>query len=163
MKCFRILRGSAQAALSRSRTRPKLSVSLGPIPVSIDFLEGEYGHKTTYQTDKTATMQGIKKFGGKMLWVLHEAEGEGIPWQIPSLVVLITHKPGKPFAFSLKFNISASIGSSRLPFLKKLQRSVEPLLLNDTMQRVPYHNEIDPDFTSLDLQRLTRTSFTEDV
>lgn len=144
-----------------------MSVSASPIPVSIDILDGEYGHRTSYQVTKTASMQGVKKFGEKVQWNLSEAVEEGIPLRVPSLVVLVSHRPNKPFKFRLKFDIDASIGFSLNPqrwsVVKRLRKKLEPVLLEDTMQRVSLENAVDSDFTSLELQRLTRTNFTNDI
>ena len=151
-------------ALSHRDLRPKMSISASPIPLSIDILDGEYGHKTSYQVAKTASMQGVKKFGEKVQWNLSEAFEEGIPLRVPSLVVLVTHRPDKPFRFRLKFDIDASIGFSLNPQRwRSLGKKVEPVLLEDTMQLVSLDNTVDSDFTSLELQRLTRTNFTNDI
>lgn len=141
-------------------------MTLAPIPVSIDILDGKYGHKKTYQIDRTAIMQGVVKFGQGVLWNLNEAKEEGIPLRIPSLVVLLTkvHDTGKPFRLKLKFSINASIGLSLNPQRSSIfAKPVEPVLLDDSMQLIPDGNEVDPDFTSLEVQCLTRTNFSDDV
>lgn len=115
-------------------------------------------------------MEGVVKFGQRVLWSLNEAKEEGIPLRIPSLVVLVTkaNETGKPFRFRVKFSINASIGLSLNPkrssiFANIFAKPVEPVLLDDTMQLIPTGNEVDPDFTSMDVQRLTRTNFSDDV
>ena len=115
-------------------------------------------------------MEGVNKFNRKISWSLSEAHSEGIPLRVPSLVVLVTHEAhetGKHFKFKLKPSIDASIGLSmnplRSPIWSMLSNPLQPILLDDTRQLIPYGNDIDPDFTSLDLQRLTKTSFTSDL
>ena len=112
-------------------------------------------------------MQGVVKFGQGVLWNLSEAKEEGIPLRIPSLVVLVTPKAqdtGKPFRLKLKFSMNASIGLSLNPQRSSIfAKPVEPVLLDDTMQLIPDGDEIDPDFTTLDVQCLTRTNFSDDV
>ena len=147
-------------------TRPKLTLSANPIPISVDLLEAEYGHTKTYQLEETATMRGTRKFGAKMNWNLNEAKKEGIPLRVPSMVVLVTHKVDKPFKFKLKFDIDASIGFPLDPqhwtIVRKLRKKLEPVALTETSQLVPLENNIDSDFTSLDLESLTKTNFTND-
>ena len=144
-----------------------MSLNLGPIPVNIDIEGGQYGHKKTYQIDRTAIMQGVVKFGQGVLWNLNEAKEEGIPLRIPSLVVLVTtkaHETGKPFRFKVRFSINASIGLSLNPQRSSIfAKPVEPVLLDDTMQLIPTGNEVDPDFTDLEVERLTRINFSDDV
>ena len=111
-------------------------------------------------------MQGVVKFGQGVLWTLNEAKEEGIPLRIPSLVVLVTkaNETSKPFRFKVKFSINASIGLSLNPQRSSIfAKPVEPVLLDDTMQLIPTGDEVDPDFTSLEVQRLTRTNFSDDV
>ena len=111
-------------------------------------------------------MQGVVKSEKGVLWNLEEAMEEGIPLRIPSLVVLVTnaHETGEPFRFKLKFSIKASIGLSLNPQRSSIfAKPVEPVLLDDSMQLIPTGNEVDPDFTSLEVQRLTRTNFSDDV
>lgn len=151
--------------LTHRDNRSKVSLSIPPIPVTIDILDSEFGRKKTYQVDRIASMEGIEKgfpHPKKVQWNLNEANEEGIPLRIPHLVVLVTYKAGNPF--KLKFAIDASIGLSlnpqRWPIFAK---SLEPVLLFDEMQLIPTGNEIDSDFTSLDLMRLTRTSFIDDI
>ena len=150
--------------------RPKVSLTLTPIPVSIDILDAKYGHKKTYQIDRTATMQGVIKFGCGVLWNLNEAKEEGIPLRIPSLVILVTKavrengNSNDAFRFKVKFSINASIGLSLNPQRSSIfAKPVEPVVLDDRMQLIPAGEEVEPDFTSLDIQRLTRTSFSDDV
>ena len=145
--------------------RPKLSMSAGPVPINVEILE--YGRTKTYRIDRTASMEGVNKFKRKVLWSLNEANQEGIPLRVPSFVVLLTHKAhqtGRPFNFKLKFSIEASIGLSLNPqrwsvFAPRL----EPVRLENTMQLVPLGKEIDSDFSSLELQRLTKTNFTDEA
>ena len=112
-------------------------------------------------------MQGVVKFGQGVLWNLNEAKEEGIPLRIPSLVVLVTtkaHDTGTPFRLKVKFSINASIGLSLNPQRSSIfARPVEPVLLDDTMQLIPDGSSVDPDFTSLEVQCLTRTNFSDDV
>ncbi len=109
-------------------------------------------------------MQGVVKSRRGVLWSLSEAKEEGIPLRIPSLVVLVTkaHETGQSFRFKVKFSIDASIGLSLNP-QRSFAKPVEPVLLDDTMQLIPTGDEVDPDFTSLEVQRLTRTNFSDDV
>ena len=111
-------------------------------------------------------MQGVVKFGQGVLWNLNEAKEEGIPLRIPSLVVLVTkaHDAGQPFRLKVKFSINASIGLSLNPQRSSMfAKPVEPVRLDDTMQLIPDGDSVDPDFTSLEVQCLTRTNFSDDV
>ena len=116
-------------------------------------------------------MQGVVKFSHGVLWNLNEAKEEGIPLRIPSLVVLVTttmkahhETEDKPFRFKVKFSINASIGMSLNPQRSSLfAKPVEPVLLDETMELIPTGNEVDADFTELEVERLTRTNFRDDV
>ena len=150
--------------------RPKLSLSLGPSPATIDILDTEFGRREKYQIHRTALMEGVNKFNRKVSWSLNEAKSEGIPLRVPSLVVLVTHEAhetGRPFKFNLRLSIDVSIGLSvnpqRSPIWSMLSKPLQPILLNDTRQLIPYGSNIDPDFTSLELQHLTKTNFTNDL
>ena len=134
-----------------------------PTPLSIDLLDVQYGHKKNYQIERTASMTGVAKgipHLKKVLWSLNEAVQEGIPIRPPSLVALVTYKEGTPF--KLKFEIEASIGPSVNP-RRWFAKPVKPIVLNEEMQLIPPGNEIDSDFTSLDLMTLTRTVLTDDT
>ena len=141
--------------------RSKASLSFTPLPVSIDIVDGEFGHQKMYQIDRCATMQGSEKGfpqPKKVHWSLNEANEEGIPWRIPYLVVLVTYKAGRPF--KVKFAINASIGPSLNPQRWQIfAKSLEPVPLHDGMQLIPSGGKVDDDFTPLDLGRLTKTSF----
>ena len=112
-------------------------------------------------------MKGVVNFGQGVLWNLNEAKEEGIPLRIPSLIVLVMTKAhetlGKPFRFKVKFSINASIGLSlnlQLSFM--LAKPVDFVLLDDSMQLIPIGDDVDLDFTDLEVERLTRTEFRDD-
>ncbi|KAL6717721.1 hypothetical protein ACLMJK_005636 [Lecanora helva] len=143
--------------------KPKISVNAFPMPVSVDISGGEYGHRKTYQIDRIARMDGSPKgipVKNQVQWNLNEASQEGIPPAPPSLVVLITYK--KATSFNLRFTVNASIGRSLNPQRWAMfAKSLEPISLNEGMQLIPCDNEVDSDFTCLDLQSLTRLTLAE--
>ena len=135
------------------------------IPITIDLLEGERGHKRTYVVDRIASMQGSERgfpYAKEAVWTLEEANQEGIPWRIPSLVVLVKYTAGSHF--KAKFTIDAKIGWSINPMRWPIfAEASKPVTFDGKTELAPEGDgEFDNDFTFLDLSKLTRLDFTDD-
>ena len=134
------------------------------IPITVDLLEGELGHRKTYSIDRTAGMHGLERgfpLAKEAVWTLEEANQEGLPWRIPSLVLLL--KRTSATRFKAKFTIDAKIGWSINPMRWPIfAEAAKPVTFDGETQLIPEgEEELDQDFTFLDLSRLTSLDFSD--
>ena len=141
-----------------------LSVALPGIPVTIDLFNAELGHSKKYSIDLIASMQGSKRGFPKAkeaVWTLEEAKQEGIPWRIPSIIVIIKYSPGA--GFFANFNVQAKVNASLNPRSWAVSKaSATPVLFDGKAELIPPSEELDSDFTLLDISKLTKLNFAED-
>lgn len=97
----------------------------------------------------------------EVVWTLNEASEEGIPWLIPSLVIMLKSPLGRPF--SVKFKVQTKVASS-INFLKSplLEGPPPPVQFDGTTELVAPGKELNRGFTSLNLAELTKLKFPED-
>ena len=95
------------------------------------------------------------------VWTIEEANQEGIPLRIPSMVVLLRHKGNA--AFTAKFTIHAKVGFSMNPMrLPILTAPLKPVNFDGKRQLIKQGQQVDDDFSQLDLSSLTTLNFTSD-
>ena len=141
-----------------------LSVTLPGIPVTIDLFNAELGHSKKYSIDCIASMQGSKRGFPKAkeaVWTLEEAKQEGIPWKIPSMIVIMKCSPEA--AFVANFNVQAKVNASMDPRSWVISKaSAKPVVFDGKAELTPPGEELDSDFTSLDISKLTKLNFADD-
>ena len=107
------------------------------------------------------SLRGIP-YPNQAVWTPEEAKEEGIPSRIPSLVFVVRYPPGKPF--KAKFSTEAKIGFSLNPMCWSIFAApVQPVTFNESLPLVPPDEEIDAEFSKLDLSIFTRLDFTQDA
>ena len=90
-----------------------------------------------------------KRIDNQAIWTIEEAGGEGIPFTIPSIVLLLKITPG--LSFTAKFRVEAKVGFSILYFD------------GTTEYLAPEQDHLDRNLTSLDVSQLTRLDFRDAV
>jgi hypothetical protein len=135
------------------------------IPVTIELLSLQGQRSKKYPIDHTAGMQGGKRGFPKAkeaLWTLEEAKQEGIPWRIPSMIVLLKCSPGA--TFSGKFNVQAKVNASMNPLSWRLLKgATNAVTFDGKTELIPYGEELNRDFTSVDILMLTKLDFADDI
>jgi hypothetical protein len=142
----------------------KISVTIPGVPLTVDLLDGQKNESKSYKIDRIASMQGSDRgfpLAKEVVWTLNEAMEEGIPWRIPSLVILLKSPVGKPFSakFKVQTKVAYSINFLRLPIR---EGPPLPVQFDGTSELVPPGRELNRDFTVLNFAELTKLNFVED-
>lgn len=104
-----------------------------------------------------------KRIDNQAVWTIEEAGGEGIPFTIPSIVLLLKLTAGLPFtaSFSVEAKVGFSMNPLRWPQVRGTPRSV--YFDGTTEYLAPEEGHLDRNFTSLDVSQLTRLDFRDAV
>jgi|ERR1700761_1742744 len=143
-----------------------LSLAVAGIPVTIDIFNAQLGHSKKYSIDHISSMQGSKRGFPKAkeaVWTIQEAKQEGIPWRIPSMIVILKCSPGAKFV--ARFNVQAKLNASMNPLnwqLLKGSAKPAPVSFDGEAELIPPAEDLDRDFNLLDLSKLTKLNFAED-
>ena len=143
-----------------------ISVTIPGIPVTVDLFSAQLGHSKKYPIDLIASMQGSKRGFPKAkeaVWTLEEAKQEGVPWRIPSMIVVLKCSPGAKFVAT--FNVQTKVNASMNPLswtLLKGSAKPAPVPFDGKAELIPPTEELDKDFTLLDISKLTKLNFAED-
>ncbi len=151
-------------SLTWSGTSSKASIATPGIPITVDLWDFQRAERKKYEINGIAGMQGSERgfpIANEAVWTLEEVKQEGIPWRIPSLVTLIKYIPGTQF--EAKFTIDAKVGFSINPMRWPIFADApKPVLFDGKAQLILEGEEIDSDFTLLDLTTLTKLDFSDD-
>lgn len=94
------------------------------------------------------------------VWTLEEANQEGLPQMIPSLVIMVKCLPGE--SFMADFDVEAKVGFSMNPLRWPLLRGTpKPVHFDGMTEYLPFEGPLNRDFSTLDLSTLTRLDFRE--
>jgi hypothetical protein len=133
-------------------------VNFPGVPLTIDLFDSKLGHTVDYPVDLSARMVGSSRAHlkrNRVVWTLKERSQDGVPHQVPPVVIMVRYQSGKQF--KAKFSLAAEVGFSLNPLRRSIAaRKDDPVVFDE---HETLSETIDSKFDNLDLMSLTRMDF----